>query len=277
MNLSPLTEAAVEYLSLGLSVIALTGKTPNVTKHRTGLHSALYGAPETAEDYQFIAGFMDHEDTTGLAIVIPYPYVVVDIDGEEGAEQFQELVYEDNFGEPQWVAKTGRGLHFWFSSIQPTGTIKLGEKLDLKGQGGYVAVPPSLHPDGHVYKWLSPPSAEAPPKEVPDAIARRIAQHAFDLEGRLLTKGQRRTVRQPRYKSGDTVFYAQRGNQSLLDGMRNALEGNRNNYLHWAAATMAEEGGIDEDFDELRAIALEQGLDPVEVKRTIRSARRLSE
>lgn len=271
--MSDLVTWAGEYLKMGFEVIALSGKTPNVTLHKNGLHSALSGEPETDEDWDFVRGFFEHPDTTGVGIVIPYPYVVVDIDGEEGAIQWEELLGGKWEIPPHWVARTGRGLHLWYASLQATGTIKLGSKLDLKGQGGYVAAPPSAHPDGGTYEWMLSPGAEAP-LEAPEPLARRIAQHAFDLEGRMLTKQHRRVARKPRYQPGDTVFYAQLGYQALIDGMKEAEDGNRNNYLHWAAATMAEEGGIDEDFEELRQAALDIGLEPVEVKRTIRSARR---
>lgn len=272
---SPLVGAAVEYLNLGLSVIALTGKTPNVKVHRQGLHQALSGAPDPDDITGVLTDVFEHPDTTGIAIVIPFPYVVVDIDGPDGAEQWAELVGEEAFLGPtdRWVAKTGRGLHLWYASTQATGSIKLGSKLDLKGQASYVAAPPSQHPDGGTYKWLLPPSAEAPPKEVPETLARRIANHAFESERRVVGSRMRKVVRQPRFAEGDTVFYAQAGYTALIDAVKNAAEGNRNNMLHWAAATMAEEGGIDEDFDELRDVALSIGLEPVEVKRTIRSAR----
>jgi hypothetical protein len=49
-------------------------------------------------------------------------------------------------------------------------------------------------------------------------------------------------------------------------------EGNRNNYLHWAAATLAEEFATDEDLERLFDAAIAAGLTPVETKRTIRSA-----
>lgn len=273
MTRSPLTEAAGEYLTLGLSVIALTGKTPNTALHRTGLHSALSGAPETPEDWEFIAGFFDHAETTGVGILTQFPYVVVDIDGEDGAEQWRELVGDAGlYEEARWVAQTGRGLHLWYATLIPTGTMKLGSRLDLKGDGGYVAAPPSLHPDGHTYRWLCPPGAEAP-MEAPEQLARRIEDHAYDLASALEAKEVRKRAWGPRWQPGATVFYAQPGFDALLEGMKTAEEGNRNNYLHWAAATMAEEGASDEFFEELAAIARDMGLDSVEVKRTIRSAR----
>lgn len=278
--LNPLVEAAVEYLNLGLSVIALTGKTPNVRVHKAGLHQALSGAPDPADIEGVLRDVFEHPDTTGIAIVISYPYVVVDIDGPDGADQWgdllgPELLAEELVGDTlTWVAQTGRGLHLWFGSSQPTGTIKLGPKLDLKGQGGYVAVPPSRHPDGGTYKWLIAPSATVPPKEVPEPLRERIENHVFDLKGKLDARDIRRHAWGPKYVEGDKTFFAQANHDALVDGMAKAEGGNRNNYLHWAAATLNEEGGSDEEFERLAEVALAAGLDKVEVKRTIRSARR---
>jgi hypothetical protein len=272
---TPLVAAAGEYLRLGLAVIALTGKTPNVSVHRHGKDEPLRGAPESDEDWALIRSVFEHPDTTGIGVLTSWPYVVVDIDGGDGAEQWAELIGKDNIlDSATWVAKTARGLHLWYATCTPTGTIKLGPKLDLKGDGGYVAAPPSRHPDGPIYEWLVAPSTEEPPKEVPEALARRIADHNFNLTRRIVSRQQQRPVRKPRYAEGDTIFYAQAGYDPLINSLRDSAQGNRNNMLHWAAATMAEEGGIDEDFEELRATALFIGLDPIEVNRTIRSARR---
>lgn len=276
--MTELVTAAGQYLTLGLEVIALTGKTPNVKLHPTGLHSALRGAPEEPDDWALLYRFFGHPDTTGVGIVIPYPYVVVDIDGEEGARQWLDINGTDLDGcaapDLTWSATTGRGMHLWFACFTPTGSIKLGPNLDLKGQSSYVAAPPSLHPDGRVYQWLVEPSPEAPPIEAPEALARLIEDHAYDVASSMAAKEVRQRAWGPRYKEGDTVFYAQAGHDAIMRGMANAQEGNRNNYLHWAAATLAEENGTDEEYAELEGIALAAGLDRVEVRRTLRSARR---
>ena len=274
---SPLVAAAGDYLTRGLSVIALTGKTPNVRVHRHGLDEPLVGAPESDEDWALIRDVFEHAETTGIGIVIPYPYVVVDIDGEEGAIQWAELINGLHFGSeepvPRWVAKTGRGLHLWFACATPTGSIKLGSKLDLKGQNSYVAVPPSRHPDGHTYEWLLPPGDDAP-LEAPALLVALIEDHAFDVAGRIAAKETRRLAWGPRFEEGDHTFYAQASHDALIKGMETAVEGNRNNYLHWSAATLVEEGGSDDEFNALAETALARGLTAEEVRRTIRSARR---
>jgi hypothetical protein len=280
---SPLTEAAGDYLSRGLAVIALTGKTPNVQKHRRGLYDALRGEPETEADWEFIESFMDHRATTGIGILTGEPYVVVDIDGEEGAIQWRDLAGDAHMPD-RWVAKTGRGLHLWFAPstdlLVPSGegfvgpgTLKLGPKLDLKGYGGYVAAPPSAHPDGHTYEWLLPPG-EDPPIEAPEPLLKEVRDHLFDLKQAMAAKAIRNKAWGPKYKPGDHVYYAQPGHDSLIKGMKEAQEGNRNAYLHWAAATLSEEGGQEEDFEALFAAATANGLLKEESIRTIKSARR---
>ncbi len=270
---SPLVAAAAEYLNLGLSVIALTGKTPNVRVHRHGLREPLSGAPDPGDIEGVLTDVFDHPDTTGVGILTNFPYVVVDIDGPEGADQWEALV-GDTLGGATWVAKTGRGLHLWFATSTPTGTIKLASKLDLKADGGYVAAPPSRHPDGGTYQWLTAPSAEWPPKEVAERLRERIEDHVSDLQGKLRAKDIRRHAWGPAFEEGDKTFFAQANHDALIEGMSKAEDGNRNNYLHWAAATLSDEGGSDDEFELLAAAALTLGLDKVEVKRTIRSARR---
>ena len=61
----------------------------------------------------------------------------------------------------------------------------------------------------------------------------------------------------------------------LVDSVRYAGQGNRNNALTWAVRTMTEEGA---DLDEIRRTlgppAVEAGLGDLEIERTIESANR---
>ena len=55
------------------------------------------------------------------------------------------------------VITGGGGRHLWFKYTGPipstTGRIAPG--LDTRGDGGYVLAPPSVHPNGHRYEFLS--------------------------------------------------------------------------------------------------------------------------
>jgi hypothetical protein len=248
---------------MGLPVIALNGKTPNTHMHRNGLKDAL-GMDSNGEVFE---RSFRHPWTTGIGIVIPFPYLVVDIDGEAGARN-----WIDNYGDipDRWVAKTGRGLHLWYACMEPTGSGRLAEQLDLKGQGGYVAAPPSQHPDGHRYTWLAEPSLDYPPMEAPPALVRWITLRNADQARARLAKEMLPRVHHAALEDG--ILYPTLGWEALVAKMAEAGSGNRNNYLHWAAATMAEEHATDEDLQALYDAAIAAGLTRRETLLTIRSA-----
>ena len=56
-----------------------------------------------------------------------------------------------------WVAETGKGYHVYLRGTLPGKDPKRVDQLvEFKtGNGQYVVAPPSLHPDGARYKWLS--------------------------------------------------------------------------------------------------------------------------
>jgi putative DNA primase/helicase len=80
--------------------------------------------------------------------------VVIDIDGAEGLASLQEIVNRHGPLPRTAMVRTTRGWHLYFRV--PTGTAiscSTGRGLDVRGDGGYVAAPPSVHATGHVYQW----------------------------------------------------------------------------------------------------------------------------
>jgi hypothetical protein len=60
----------------------------------------------------------------------------------------------------------GGGLHILFAGEAPCG--KLADGVDLKGTGGYIVAPPSIHPNGKPYCWeISSRPDETPIAEAP--------------------------------------------------------------------------------------------------------------
>lgn len=85
-------------------------------------------------------------------------FFVLDIDGPEGQESL--LALESQHGalpRTRTVRTGGGGLHFWFK--YPEGmqirnsTSKIAPKVDVRGDGGYVVAPPSIHSSGNKYEW----------------------------------------------------------------------------------------------------------------------------
>ena len=53
------------------------------------------------------------------------------------------------------VITGGGGRHLWFKYTGPiqSTTGKIAPGIDTRGDGGYVIVPPSIHPSGRAYEW----------------------------------------------------------------------------------------------------------------------------
>lgn len=67
------------------------------------------------------------------------------------------------------IAATGKGYHVYFSfpgfSVKNATSLAGVKGLDVRGDGGYVVAPPSLHPSGRRYTWwdsLGPDTPLAP-------------------------------------------------------------------------------------------------------------------
>lgn len=52
------------------------------------------------------------------------------------------------------VSRTGKGYHIWLRTGTPVKCCKF-PMLDIKGEGGYIIAPPSIHPSGTEYKFLN--------------------------------------------------------------------------------------------------------------------------
>jgi hypothetical protein len=95
------------------------------------------------------------------------------------------------------IVATSRGRHYWFrngKTTVPNSASKVAPGVDVRGEGGYVLAPPSVHPTDVVYEWLNDaPLVEAPTWLVELAIRRpvpRLAEQAIALQRRLNGAGR---------------------------------------------------------------------------------------
>jgi putative DNA primase/helicase len=101
--------------------------------------------------------------------------VAVDIDGDEGENSLVALTAQ--YGPlPQTLeSRTGRGRHLFFvvsgSTIRNDTGRKLGRGIDVRGAGGYVVVPPSVHESGKPYEWIR----SVPPAPLPDWLLKKLS------------------------------------------------------------------------------------------------------
>jgi putative DNA primase/helicase len=83
---------------------------------------------------------------------------VVDIDPDKGGlESFEQLEVVNGDVSLTWCVETGGdGLHLWFACdevVLRNSVGRIGAGLDVRGEGGYVIVPPSRHESGLSYRW----------------------------------------------------------------------------------------------------------------------------
>lgn len=85
--------------------------------------------------------------------------VVLDLDNQEAVDFAKAQGIP-----PTPVASTGKGFHVYFQhpSFPVPNAVALNgvQGLDVRGDGGYVVAPPSLHPSGRRYVWTSNYPAE---------------------------------------------------------------------------------------------------------------------
>jgi hypothetical protein len=167
-------EAALCYLKRGWSVVPLHISEGGICScggrdcDRAGKHPRIEWSafqrrlPKETEVRAWFSRWPDAN--VGIVTGSVSDLVVQDIDGEEAA------AYARQHGLPPTpVVRTGRGEHRYYRHPGREVRNFAGRVpgLDLRGDGGYVVAPPSLHPSGARYEWLLGPD-DADLSEVPE-------------------------------------------------------------------------------------------------------------
>lgn len=144
--------AALGYLALGWSVapVQARGKRPLV--RWTALQSARATPAQVAHWYERWP-----DANVGVVTGTVSGLVVLDVDaGHGGEDSLAELERLHGSLEPTPESLTGGGgrhLYFRHPGREIGNRVGLREGLDLRGDGGMVVAPPSIHPSGRPYRW----------------------------------------------------------------------------------------------------------------------------
>jgi hypothetical protein len=127
--------------------------------------------------------------------------VVIDTDGPDGEASWAKLC-EDHEEPETLTSRTGRadgGRHLIFR--RPAGVTiknsasKLGPHLDVRGDGGYIVAPPSIHPTGNAYAFVDPTMPVAPlPNWLLDKLTAKPAPAVSTPPTRPLPSGETGTT-----------------------------------------------------------------------------------
>lgn len=108
----------------------------------------------------------------GIATGSKNGLAVVDLDGPDGALSGRKLSLYSSV-----TSLTGNGSQLFYAD--PTGKMansvkKFAPGIDTRGEGGYVVVAPSLHPNGKRYAWRSIPLSRAALPPLPQVFQASI-------------------------------------------------------------------------------------------------------
>jgi len=258
-------DAALLYAERGWAVFPLAPGTSVPMKGSNGFYDA-------TTDHDTIRAWWNATPNANIGIRTGEASGIwaLDFDGEEGQESLLRLYsYTDGEVDPERVVHTPKGGTHWYFKTVPGKRIsnsvrKFMPGVDVRGEGGYVAAPPSKRPEGP-YKTRLDGTPGLPPDDVVEEAIRASTRSSGGGGG---GDGEPPTV-EPGQGADLHVEHAR--------SLAQAEPGTRNNLLNAYAYQLAgycEHGELDEDDvrNDLEDAALRAGLSESEVRGTIASA-----
>lgn len=171
-SLSDLGKAALSYVRAGLAVVPLRpGKKEPRTKN---------GLNDWTDDEESVVAVWSAFPDCNVGIVCGLPsggLVAIDVDchedGEDGYASLREFERENGKLPPTCSQITGSGgmqlLYRSGAEAEVRNGVNTGIGIDVRGEGGYIVAPPSVHPNGKNYEWETPPD-ELEPQPADDTV-----------------------------------------------------------------------------------------------------------
>jgi putative DNA primase/helicase len=251
---SQLGRAALCYARLGWPVLPL--------RPRSKVPLTRHGYKDATTDERTILSWWTRwpNANVGVATGAASGVVVLDVDPRHGGlESLQELL--DRHGPmPQTpIAETGGGgLHYYFAARGGVRSRQLAPGLELKGDGGYIVVPPSLHPSGKPYRWLRGFS----PKDL------RLAELPEWILAPMLSADAARAAPD----GAEVPALPASGDQDALEGV--VHEGQRHNFLVRLAGKLRAAGFSVEAIESALRVENERRCRPPLPEREVRTIAR---
>ena len=116
------------------------------------------GLKDATTDPDRIRAWWHHEPAFNVAVATGTVsgIFVVDVDGLDAEAELRKLEAEHGTLPATIEAITARGRHVYFKMTAAdvrNSASKIAPGIDIRGTGGYVLAPPSMHPTGRPYCW----------------------------------------------------------------------------------------------------------------------------
>ncbi len=266
---NPLLEAALDYAGRGWPVLPLVaqGKVPDA-------RLVPHGLTEASTDAGLIESWWAASPLANVAIATGSlnGIDVVDLDPlPDGPGESPDVLGQvrDGLVRPGAVVATGRGWHLYFGGGElPTRTGVL-PGIDVRGAGGYVVAPPSVHPSGVSYRFV----------DAQGEVLARLGPDPMPPAPAWLVELCRPAAAPPRISEPrrlDLPAYARAALDSECAAVAATPEGSRNDRLNRAAfamGTLAGAGVLEAETagDALVNAGRAAGLPETEARRTVAS------
>lgn len=179
---------ALRYAALGWKVFPLHGirgagcTCGDADCRSAGKHPLTpHGVKDASSDEAQLRAWAGQFPDSNLGLSLTGGLVAVDTDPRNGGDATLDALLEEHGAFPETaLAMTGGGgtHHLFFNRSGRKLPGKLGKGVDLKGEGGYIVVEPSIHASGTAYAWeaSSDPLDGALVADLPDWIGREQMQ-----------------------------------------------------------------------------------------------------
>lgn len=207
---------AVRYINMGLAIFPLkpADKIP-LTKN---------GCKDATTDGAQVKAWWQQYPNANIGIATGSKsngLIVIDLDidedkGKDGKDELRTWELENGDLPETWTSTTGRGGSHLFFRSEKTIRNRAGilEGVDIRGEGGYIVAPPSLHHNGRRYSW------DLAPADVALAEANETVYKFLEYK---------ETAENSTFKSPETIG-----------------EGKRNDTIFKMASSLQEKGYDDE-------------------------------
>lgn len=146
-------DAALRYVAKGWSVFPLRGKHPLA-------EMAPHGLLDAVSDAKTVKRWWGKAPDANIGLVTGTHFWALDVDlKSQGDETLESLELQNGKLPSTLQQETGTGGRHYLFALPPNLTIRnsagtVGPGLDVRGVGGYIVAPPSVHPDtGRPYQW----------------------------------------------------------------------------------------------------------------------------
>lgn len=269
-------EAATKYASKGWPVFPLDGKEPLTT----------HGVKDATTDPTRIEKWDATWPNANIGLACGENSVVVlDFDKPIARETIKAHVTETGIKTAEEdlttvATKTANGYHLYYSWSEGCDKLKnwasVVEGLDIRTEGGYVVMPPSVHPDTkEPYEWITSPD-DGELKPLPTWLLDFILEAKNQNNFKRLEEIELQ-AKKSKFMNGDREkVYAKTAFEDEIRILRDARVGERNDQLNTSALKLGRLVGAGllnqrEVESELETVACSIGLVQSEIMATIRS------